>query len=170
MDMEQIEDGWIQHDGSPCPLPPGTIVEVRLRNGEQHKGRALSEELCMGWDQWVDDYYPELTIAAYRRVTPKQELPSPWVNLDPGMPFLTTGLGPMATSDAWVYANSKLTFIGADFADPNAEMKQRDEEGKASSLLREELKRMESSAPKAERSPLCVVAPMTHKLGGWGGS
>lgn len=63
-------DGWIAHDGGPCPVPVGTLVEVRLRAGSVHKGQAL-EGLCLCADQWFTGYRDDPTpsdvdIVAYR--------------------------------------------------------------------------------------------------------
>lgn len=63
-----LGDGWIDHDGSPCPVAKGTLLQVRLRNGLVRDAAAL--EMC-GFgsaQQWVDDTYPEDTIVAYRLI------------------------------------------------------------------------------------------------------
>ena len=61
---------WIEHDGRDRPVPPQTIVEVRLRNGEVIKpvlaelwGRG--EEDCSNWNH---KYFSEYSIVAYRVV------------------------------------------------------------------------------------------------------
>jgi hypothetical protein len=60
-------DGWIKHDGGPCPVPRGTLVEVRLRNGHIQAGLALHDDgTCTSEPQWTGCDYPSLTIAAYR--------------------------------------------------------------------------------------------------------
>jgi hypothetical protein len=63
-----LGDGWIDHDGSPCPVAKGTLLQVQLRNGLVRDAAAL--EMC-GFgsaQQWVDDTYPEDTIVAYRLI------------------------------------------------------------------------------------------------------
>lgn len=37
------DDGWIDHDGSGCPVPAGTLVKAQHRNGKFTKGRALND-------------------------------------------------------------------------------------------------------------------------------
>jgi hypothetical protein len=32
-DAERIADGWIAHDGGPCPVNPGSNVSVMFRDG-----------------------------------------------------------------------------------------------------------------------------------------
>jgi hypothetical protein len=60
-------DGWIKHDGGPCPVPRGTLVEVRLRDGHIQAGLALHDDgTCTSEPQWTGGDYPSLTIAAYR--------------------------------------------------------------------------------------------------------
>lgn len=44
-------DGWIDWPGGECPVPDGTLVEVRLRNGDIHAGRAL-EDAATAPDMW----------------------------------------------------------------------------------------------------------------------
>lgn len=64
-------DGWIPHNPSkPCPVPAGTLVEVRFRNGATYAGRALTSDPCMGASQWTDDgsWLDAKTIVAYRIV------------------------------------------------------------------------------------------------------
>ncbi len=36
----QHDDGWIEWKGGECPVPVGTLVEVRFRSGEVHVGEA----------------------------------------------------------------------------------------------------------------------------------
>ena len=70
-----LPDGWIEHDGGCCPVPPGTPVEVRLRKGSVHKGRALID--CpLNESQWIAeppgmdrDYMRVLDITHYRIVS-----------------------------------------------------------------------------------------------------
>lgn len=70
-----LPDGWIEHDGGCCPVPPGTPVEVRLRKGNVHKGRALID--CpLTESQWIAeppgmdrDYMRVLDITHYRIVS-----------------------------------------------------------------------------------------------------
>lgn len=35
-------DGWIEWEGGGCPVPAGTMVEVRLRDGSQREGLACN--------------------------------------------------------------------------------------------------------------------------------
>lgn len=60
--------GWVDHDGGVCPVQAGTMVRVRLRNGQISEGRALFDEgVCVGASQWIAcGREDELTIAAYQ--------------------------------------------------------------------------------------------------------
>jgi hypothetical protein len=63
-----LGDGWIDHDGSPCPVAKGTLLQVRLRNGLVKDAAALEMFGFGSAQQWVDDTYPEDTIVAYRLI------------------------------------------------------------------------------------------------------
>lgn len=43
---EQIADGWIEHDGGPCPVPPGSAPTVRLRSGSE----GIQVACCLVWE------------------------------------------------------------------------------------------------------------------------
>ncbi len=58
----EIPDGWIAHDGGPCPVAIGTTVSVLYRNGLQATW-AVSHG--MGW-KYLPDYLPEHDIIAYK--------------------------------------------------------------------------------------------------------
>lgn len=46
-------DGWIHHDGGPCPVETGTLVDIKLRNGDEYNSRrALIDSPC-GVSQWI---------------------------------------------------------------------------------------------------------------------
>ena len=59
---EQIADGWIAHDGGPCPLPR---YEVTLRDGRIMR---CSYAGSMYWP-WHDEPY-QADIIAYRKELP----------------------------------------------------------------------------------------------------
>lgn len=43
---------WIKHDSAPCPVPKGTIVDIRCKNGYEHYGVAAGiklEALSLFW-------------------------------------------------------------------------------------------------------------------------
>lgn len=58
------ESAWITHNGQGAPdLPPGTRVQVRLRDGVFSPVRTVES---FRWEPWDD--YPEYEIVAYRVV------------------------------------------------------------------------------------------------------
>ncbi len=42
----QLPDGWIEHDGGPCPVPGDAPTAVLLRNGARGFGAA---NVFLGW-------------------------------------------------------------------------------------------------------------------------
>jgi|GEM_PF-803989 len=67
-------DGWIQWYGGDCPVPAGTMVRVRFRNGNEHEGPALNS-WCTYQGLWrigiEDDLAPcDEDIIAYRIISP----------------------------------------------------------------------------------------------------
>jgi hypothetical protein len=68
-------DGWIEWSGGACPVPAGTAVEVRQRNGEVIKGLALQSPWtdALQWQVGIPphDLTPDHTdIVAYRIINP----------------------------------------------------------------------------------------------------
>ena len=61
----KLGDGWFQWNGGDCPVPAGTMVQVRFRRGGDEINRIAEvlewEHRNFGW--WWD-------IVAYRIVTP----------------------------------------------------------------------------------------------------
>lgn len=56
-----LPEGWIRHDGGPCPVPPGSQVSVIYRDGERDTMFAID----LGWAH-LPDYHPEHDIIAYK--------------------------------------------------------------------------------------------------------
>lgn len=71
----ELGDGWIQWNGGECPVPAGTMVRVRYRNGKEHEGPAL-HSWCTYEEQWRFGIASDLTppcgydIIAYRIISP----------------------------------------------------------------------------------------------------
>jgi hypothetical protein len=63
---EQMKaDGWIEHDGGPCPVPPKTYPALMFRCGAKEQGIDRSD-----WCDWTHD--GSLTdIIAYRPEQPR---------------------------------------------------------------------------------------------------
>ena len=56
---------WIEYDGKVAPtFEDGTLIEVRLRDGEEFVGFDALEAYQWDWDWVVDD--PDSDIVAYR--------------------------------------------------------------------------------------------------------
>lgn len=64
---EQIADGWIEHDGGPCPVPLGARVEY-LRRGAPFCGGMATSAVLIPWYEWAWGIYPQRQsdIIAYR--------------------------------------------------------------------------------------------------------
>jgi len=58
--IESAADGWIEWEGGECPVPGGTRVEARFRNGV----KGVNDAFCWDWGQASFDY----DIVAYRIV------------------------------------------------------------------------------------------------------
>lgn len=44
-------DGWIEWNGGECPVPKGTLIDVRHRDGEEFLGvSALMDIPCQDWE------------------------------------------------------------------------------------------------------------------------
>lgn len=61
-------DGWIANHGGECPLPWGTLIDIRFRGGDEHLGVKAMKGLA-GDDYWQNDDSPA-DIIAYRLHTP----------------------------------------------------------------------------------------------------
>lgn len=65
---------WIEHDGSPCPIPENWWIEVIDARGEREEGLAGSfceiEDLCDCWDWSLEDYF-NVRIICYRIRRPR---------------------------------------------------------------------------------------------------
>lgn len=70
----QADGGWIEWAGGECPVPAGTPIEVKLRNGSVYEGLAL-QDLFTRAHQWriglEHDPSPcSIDIIAYRIINP----------------------------------------------------------------------------------------------------
>ena len=62
---EQIADGWIEHDGGPCPVDPKTLPGVLFDNGYRcDMGTRRAEYWLIGF--WTHHFPPGSRIIAYR--------------------------------------------------------------------------------------------------------
>lgn len=59
---EQIEAGWVEHDGGLCPINPDDVADAMLRSG--HKMSARHDEGYWVWN--ATSPAPHLDIIAYR--------------------------------------------------------------------------------------------------------
>ena len=57
---EQIADGWIEHDGGPCPVPLDSRPRILFKVGEPY-GSGRVRATC-----WVWGGYGRAAIIAYR--------------------------------------------------------------------------------------------------------
>lgn len=69
--IEQVPDGWITHTGDRCPVPGGTLIDVRYRCGGEQRVHAL--RLTRDWRNgearfWVTSDGHANDIVAYRPV------------------------------------------------------------------------------------------------------
>lgn len=70
--MDSVWGPWIVHDGSGCPLPAGTIVEVVYEDRFGYKSASIGCTDGSGYSSWDWTYYPELKkILRYREKKPK---------------------------------------------------------------------------------------------------
>ena len=67
MTTKKIYSPWIKWHGGECPVPPETLVELKLRNGQRH---AASYAICYDWRH--DDV--DADIVEYRIVTEQPDL------------------------------------------------------------------------------------------------
>jgi len=69
---EQIAEGWIEHDGGPCPVPLDSKVDVMFRDGSGSKRRHRAQwwtafnPVIAAQDLWRHEAGPENDIIAYR--------------------------------------------------------------------------------------------------------
>ena len=62
-----LPDGWIAHDGGPCPVDPNSLPLVKLRDGEI---LACEDDETADCFQWEHDQ-AEYDIIAYKPEQPK---------------------------------------------------------------------------------------------------
>ena len=67
MTTKKIYGPWIKWHGGECPVPPETLVELKLRNGQRH---AASYAICYVWSH--DDV--DADIVEYRIITEHTDL------------------------------------------------------------------------------------------------
>lgn len=69
--MADLPDGFIAHDGGPCPIEGR--CDVMFRDGFVAKG-SLASEWAMGTYDWWRGQHPEAkrAIIAYRPTTPQE--------------------------------------------------------------------------------------------------
>lgn len=58
-------EGWIKHDGSGCPVPADTLVDVRFRDGHERRG-CMAGTWSRGRDWWLWRGTPGNNVIAYR--------------------------------------------------------------------------------------------------------
>jgi len=62
-------EGWIEHDGSPCPVHPESRPAVMFRHGGKTRMGAYSAKALMDWHrdpwQWKDRQQGQCDIIAY---------------------------------------------------------------------------------------------------------
>lgn len=87
---QQIAEGWIAHDGGPCPVPQDTVVEALLRSGGAFNDRAgvLGSGSVDNWRQSNHADWGGLDVMAYRVVGRSVAAPKPQPALDPNAAML----------------------------------------------------------------------------------
>jgi len=69
LDVPPLPPGFIAHDGSPCPVPPETMVVVQFRDGGLDDPEGREARYWDGppdkWWEWEGDF-PVVNIMAYR--------------------------------------------------------------------------------------------------------
>lgn len=66
---EQKADGWIEHDGGPCPVDPDSRVRVAFRAGGGTGTAVAARVWAWGIDQW-QHMNRDFDIIAYRPENP----------------------------------------------------------------------------------------------------
>ena len=61
---EQIADGWIAHDGGPCPVEPTVLVRYKMRSTADDKRANAAGDLDWRHPAFGDDH--AVDIIAYR--------------------------------------------------------------------------------------------------------
>ncbi len=70
--MQEVWGPWKLHDGSGCPVPRGTIVEVVFEDRFGYQNRAIGTVDGDSHSSWDWSFYPELKkIVRYREKKPK---------------------------------------------------------------------------------------------------
>lgn len=46
---EPLEAGWVAHDGGPCPVPEGTLIELRVTNRDGSPAYTDLKSVRSGW-------------------------------------------------------------------------------------------------------------------------
>ena len=63
---------WVVHDGMGCPVPQGTIVEVRFQDAFGYKSNMVTTVTGGEFSSWNWEHYPELKkIVRYREKKPR---------------------------------------------------------------------------------------------------
>lgn len=63
---------WVLHDGMGCPLPQGTIVEVRFQDAFGYKSNVITTVAGGEFSSWNWEHFPELKkITRYREKKPR---------------------------------------------------------------------------------------------------
>ena len=73
MDTKKIYGPWIKWRGGARPVPPETLVKVRLRDGTVEPVRAASE-LCNGAANTIDDLHIQLAEAKHKLIVKEAQL------------------------------------------------------------------------------------------------
>lgn len=62
--MDDLPEGWIAHDGGPCPVDPLTVVSVIMNTGKDWRESVAPKE-ARSW-HWQVDQSKSGAILAYR--------------------------------------------------------------------------------------------------------
>ena len=46
------ESGWVEWAGGECPVPAGTVIEIKLDDGTTHKVLDPTSDL-IAWNSWI---------------------------------------------------------------------------------------------------------------------
>lgn len=64
-------DGWVEHDGGPCPVPLGSKVAVLWGDGHQTPPVYAAGEWCDYHDSWQHEGPRKHHIIAYKPEQPQ---------------------------------------------------------------------------------------------------
>ena len=65
-EMTTDNDGWIEHDGGPCPVGSDVLIDIKLRNGSDETGMSRNVNSSWKWVLAVENPLSGYDITHYR--------------------------------------------------------------------------------------------------------